>query len=114
MLLEIRRLILFAPNLAALTVFYHDVLGLDVINREKGWVEFDTGGCTLALHAGKSKVGDRPPKIVFYAADVAATRDSLIKRGLANAGTVKSTGVFDMCDCKDPDGNVFQISSRKS
>jgi catechol 2,3-dioxygenase-like lactoylglutathione lyase family enzyme len=112
--LEIRRLILFTPNLPALTVFYQDVLGLDVINREKGWVEFDSGGCRLALHAGKSRIGDRPPKIVFYAADVAATRDSLIKRGLANAGTVKSTGVFDMCDCEDPDGNVFQISSRKS
>jgi catechol-2,3-dioxygenase len=112
--LEIRRLILFTPNLPALTVFYQDVLALDVINRERGWVEFDSGGCTLALHAGKSRVGDRPPKIVFYAADVAATRDALIKRGLANAGTVTSAGVFDMCDCKDPDGNVFQISSRKS
>ena len=111
--LEVRRLILFTANLPGLTVFYQDVLGLDVVNREKDWVEFDSGFCRLALHAGKSKVGARPPKVVFYAADVATMRESLIKRGLANAGTIKSTGVFDMCDCKDPDGNVFQISSRK-
>lgn len=66
----------------------------------------------LALHAGPSKVGSRPPKIVFHAADVAATRAALIRRGLAHAGPVKSAGRFDLCDCKDPDGNPFQVSSR--
>jgi catechol 2,3-dioxygenase-like lactoylglutathione lyase family enzyme len=113
MKLELRRLILFTANVPVLTAFYRDVLGLDVVNRAEGWVEFDSGGCSLALHAGKSVVGNRPPKIAFYAADVGATRASLIKRGLASAGPVKSTGTFDMCDCKDPDGNAFQISSRR-
>jgi len=111
MSLELRRLILFTANLADMTAFYRDVIGLQVVGQEEGWVDFNAGVCRLALHVGKSKVGARPPKIVFHAADVAGARASLIKRGLADAGPVKS-GNFDMCDCKDPDGNRFQISSR--
>jgi len=112
MLLELRRVILFTSNLGELTDFYRDVIGLTVVEREEGWVDFGAGACGLALHAGKAKVGSRPPKIVFYSADVARTRTALLKRGLARAGAVKSSGRFDMCDCKDPDGNPIQISSR--
>ncbi len=112
MSLELRRVILFTANLEAMTAFYRDVLGLPVIAREKGWVEFAAGGCGLALHAGTSAVGKRPPKLAFYAADVAATRKLLVERGLADAGLVKSTGNLALCDGKDPDGNPFQISSR--
>jgi len=110
--LEIRRVILFTANLAGMTAFYRDVVGLEVAGREDGWVDFKAGACSLALHAGSPKIGNRPPKIVFHAADVAAARAALVKRGLAQAGPVKSTASFDMCDCKDPDGNRFQISSR--
>ena len=39
-------------------------------------------------------------------------RALLIQRGLTQAGPVKSAGRFDLCDCRDPDGNPFQISSR--
>ena len=113
MSLELRRVILFTPNLAAMTAFYRDVLGLEISNREEGWADFNAGACALALHAGKSVIGGRPPKIAFDAADVAATRAVLVKRGLVSAGKVISAGSFDMCDCKDPDGNRFQISSRK-
>lgn len=110
---ELRRVILFTHRLAEMTAFYRDVLGLEIVGREDGWVDFAAGACGLALHAGPSKVGARPPKLVFYAADVETARASLVKRGLAQAGPVKSAGHFDMCDCKDPDGNPFQISSRR-
>jgi predicted enzyme related to lactoylglutathione lyase len=112
MSLELRRVILFTSNIAALADFYQTVIGLTVAGREEGWVDFNAGACGLALHAGKPSVGSRPPKIVFQTSDVARTRALLVKRGLAQAGPVKSTGTFDMCDCRDPDGNHFQISSR--
>jgi catechol 2,3-dioxygenase-like lactoylglutathione lyase family enzyme len=111
--LELRRVILFTSRLTELSDFYRHVLGLEVTGREDGWVDFAAGACGLALHAGPSKVGSRPPKLAFYAADVAGARAALLKRGLVEAGPVKSTGRFDMCDCKDPDGNPFQISSRR-
>ena len=110
--LELRRVILFTPNLEGMTVFYRDVLGLAVTRREPGWVELAAGGCALALHNGKSEPGKRPPKLAFFTADVAATRAQLIARGLVGAGPVKSGGDFEMCDCKDPDGNPFQLSGR--
>jgi catechol 2,3-dioxygenase-like lactoylglutathione lyase family enzyme len=112
MTMQLRRVILFTSHLAEMADFYSNVLGLEVIGREDGWVDFAAGACSLALHAGPSKVGNRSPKLAFYAADVAATRATLLKKGLILAGPVKSTGRFDMCDCKDPDGNRFQISSR--
>jgi len=113
MTLELRRVILFTPRLAEMADFYQNVLGLEIRGREDGWVDFAAGACGLALHAGSSKVGNRPPKLAFYAADVSAGGAALLKKGLALAGPVKSTGKFDMCDCKDPDGNPFQISSRR-
>jgi len=112
MTLQLRRVILFTPHLAEMTDFYSNVLGLEVTGREDGWVDFAAGSCRLALHAGASKVGTRAPKLAFYAADVSGARAALVKKGLALAGPVKSAGRFDMCDCKDPDGNRFQISSR--
>ena len=112
MTIQLRRVILFTPHLAQMADFYSNVLGLEVTGRETGWVDFAAGPCSLALHAGPSKVGTRPPKLAFYAADVSGARAALLKKGLALAGPVKSTGSFDMCDCKDPDGNPFQISSR--
>ena len=110
--LVLRRVILFTANLESMTAFYRDVIGLEIVGREDGWVDFSAGACGLALHAGRPKAGARPPKIVFRAADVASARATLIKRGLADAGPVKSTGKFDLCDAKDPDGNPFQLSSR--
>lgn len=112
MALELKRVILFTRNAEAMSRFYGEVLGLALVRSEPGWREFGAGGCIIALHDGDSKVGNRPPKLAFYAADVATTRATLMRRG-AKLGKVISTAQFDLCDGKDPDGNAFQISSRK-
>ena len=110
---DLSRVILFTENMAEMEEFYHIGLGLRVIGRESGWVEYGAGGCNIALHSGRSKPGNRPPKLSFFADDVAAARSYLTKRVSAAFGPVKSTDSFDMCDGKDPDGNPIQISSRK-
>jgi predicted enzyme related to lactoylglutathione lyase len=112
MQLALRRIIIFTADLARLSAFYRDVVGLTVAGTEPGWIDFNAGACNIALHKGTSTVGKRPPKIVFYAADVAAARAALIKRGWKDAGPVKSIGHFDMCDGYDPDGNRIGISGR--
>jgi catechol 2,3-dioxygenase-like lactoylglutathione lyase family enzyme len=105
-----------------MVAFYAGVLGLELISSEDGWREFATGACRIALHKGKSVVGSRPPKLVFYADDVAQAREELVarlsqlgkaSRGRAKLGKVLSTGRFEMCDGKDPDGNSIQISGRE-
>jgi catechol 2,3-dioxygenase-like lactoylglutathione lyase family enzyme len=110
--LELRRIILFTRDMAAMSRFYGEVLGLELANSAAGWKDYQAGGCAIALHEGEAKPGTRAPKLAFFAADVAATRATLVRRG-AKMGKVLSASHHDMCDGKDPDGNAFQISSRK-
>ena len=112
MQLEMRRVILFTPDIDIMAKFYRDVIGLELVGSEEGWREFSAVPCKIALHSGNSSIGSRPPKLVFYASDVAAARTALIKRGAKGIGKVMSAGSFEMCNGKDPDGNPFQISSR--
>ena len=111
MTLSMRRIVLFTSNMPRMMAFYGEVLGLPLLKDEPGWKEFDAGGCVIALHNGSSEVGRRPPKIGFWAADVAAARDALVARG-ARLGKVMSGGGLTRCEGKDPDGNPLQISSR--
>ena len=112
MQLQLKRVILFTGAMDAMTAFYRDVIGLSVVSREIGWVEFDAGACRIALHEGSGVPGKRPPKLVFEAKDVAAARALLMRRGAKIIGEIVSTSSFDMCNGKDPDGNPFQLSSR--
>jgi predicted enzyme related to lactoylglutathione lyase len=114
--LHIRRITLFVSDVPAVAQFYRDVLGLlpkPSPDDEREWQEFYAGpGVSIALHAhGAPPRSKRPPKLVFYAQDVPATRAQLIAQG-AKLGRVVTAGEFCFCDGKDPEGNPFQISSR--
>jgi len=111
MTLSMRRVVLFTKNMQGMTAFYRDVLGLKLRKEEKGWREFDANGCVIALHNGTSSVGRRPPKIGFWAADIAAAREQLTGRG-ARMSKVTVGGGLVRCEGKDPDGNPFSISDR--
>jgi catechol 2,3-dioxygenase-like lactoylglutathione lyase family enzyme len=112
MQLEIRRIILFTSDMAGMARFYREVLGLKPLNDEDDWKEFSAGTCDVALHRGNSAGRGRSPKIAFYAADVAAARAVLVRRGAA-MGKIMSGRNIDFCDGKDLDGNTFTISSRR-
>ena len=103
--MKLARVILFVRNMATMTAFYRDVLGLPVKSEEQGWVEFDG----FALHRGASKPGST--KLAFGSKDVVQTREELIARG-ARMGKLKDYGGLVLCDGKDPEGNLFQISNR--
>jgi catechol 2,3-dioxygenase-like lactoylglutathione lyase family enzyme len=109
--MKLARVILFTPRMDAMSQFYGEVLGLKNVSDEKGWREFAAGGATIALHSGPSSPGRKGPKIVFYAADVAALREKLVARG-ATFGRVRQGGVLCLCDGQDPDGNPIQLSNR--
>jgi predicted enzyme related to lactoylglutathione lyase len=109
--LALKRIVLFTPDMKRLTSFYGGVLGLPLKIDEPNYKEFDAGGCGIAIHNGPSRVGARPPKLSFWAEDIAATRAALIARG-AKLGEVKSGPRLTLCEGKDPDGNPIQLSSR--
>lgn len=109
--MEMARVILFTGQMEAMSRFYGEVLGLKLISSEKGWREYAAGRAAIALHSGPSSPGKKGPKIVFYAKDVAATRETLVARG-AKFGKVHQGDVLCLCDGKDPDGNPIQLSNR--
>jgi len=113
--LEIRRVIVFTTNFAAMRDFYRDVLGLKLAEEEDGWADFDAGPIRLAIHAGRGGGkggGDAGPhKITFFAEDVEVVRAELVARGVA-MGKVSRFDATAFCDGHDPDGNRFQISNR--
>ncbi len=108
--MKMARVILFTGRIDVMSTFYGEVLGLKQVTNEKGWKEFAAGGARIALHSGPSSPGRKGPKIVFYAKDVAALRETLVSRG-ASFGKVRE-GEFCLCDGKDPDGNPIQLSNR--
>jgi catechol 2,3-dioxygenase-like lactoylglutathione lyase family enzyme len=109
--LQLRRIILFANNMNAMTSFYEEKLGLKVIERSDGFVDFDAGGCRIALHrTGTPKPGRT--KICFYAKDVSATRAALMARGVQFARDPGPGPGLKLCDAQDPEGNLIQLSNR--
>jgi catechol 2,3-dioxygenase-like lactoylglutathione lyase family enzyme len=111
MVLALKRIVLFTPNMARLTGFYRDVLGLALKLDEPNYKEFDAGGCNIALHNGAARVGARPPKLSFWTEDIVAARALLVSRG-AKLGEIKAGVGLTRCEGKDPDGNPFQLSTR--
>jgi catechol 2,3-dioxygenase-like lactoylglutathione lyase family enzyme len=109
--MKLARIILFTGQMDAMAKFYGEVLGLKRVTAEKGWQEFDAGSARIALHSGPSSPGVKGPKIVFYANDVAALRETLVARG-ATFGKARQGEMFCLCDGKDPDGNPIQLSDR--
>jgi catechol 2,3-dioxygenase-like lactoylglutathione lyase family enzyme len=110
MKMKAARIIFFTNNMDAMVAFYRDVMGLKTVTDEKGWKEFNAGGFRVALHSGPPSPGKKGPKLVFYAKDVAKTRDALVAKG-AKFGKAGS-GTFALCDGRDPDGNPVQLSNR--
>ena len=120
--MRVGTIIVFTEDVRRLRAFYVEVLGLGVLEDSDGWVRLDAGGCALALHAirgpraGGEGSGPRREegclKVAFHAADVAAERARLLAAG-ARMDEVKTFGEISLCDGLDPDGNVFQISSRR-
>jgi predicted enzyme related to lactoylglutathione lyase len=124
MLAPLHRIIIFVGNVEKCAKFYVDAFGFTALPSQHGakeWMELETGGCRLAFHKAHGPKGPidsptgsamHPHKIVFYAEDVQAARAAVAARG-AVMGKVHKFGELVMCDGKDPEGHVFQISNRK-
>ena len=110
MQIAIKRIILFVEDMAGVTEFYEKKLGLKVALRTADFVDFEAGGCHLALHKGTSQPGRT--KVCFYAADVSKARAELVARGVAMGKDPGPSEGIKLCDGKHPEGNIFQLSSR--
>lgn len=116
---EIMEVILYVEDMNRQVSFYRDKFGFEIRNpaglddySNELWVELDTGGCSLALHAGgKRRFGADAPKFVFRVDDILAARQVLIDQEV-EMGEIRSAapGIW-VCDGVDPEGNKFSIES---
>ena len=122
MVAKLARVIFFTRNMPEMTAFYGDVLGLpsklDPKYPASEWIEFDAGGCRIALHAAGPDASplhrdgrNDPHKIAFFCDDIPAERERLIARGVP-MDKANRFGDLKLCDGADPDGNRFQLSNR--
>lgn len=112
--------IIFVEDVARMQAFYQGTLGLPVITAEPGWVRLDAGGVVLGLHAIKAgpKPSEPPPerldawvKLCFHVDDIDGARAALVAAGV-RMREVHRFGDAAFCDGIDPEGNVFQITTR--
>jgi catechol 2,3-dioxygenase-like lactoylglutathione lyase family enzyme len=111
---RLSEVILYVQDIERMTSFYTDVFGLDIVagDPDHGFVEFDTGSCSLCLHAGgDGDLGREAPKFVFAVEDIEAARSHLEERDV-ELGDVRSPAPgVEVCDGRDPEGNKFSIES---
>jgi catechol 2,3-dioxygenase-like lactoylglutathione lyase family enzyme len=114
---KLATVIIFVRDLDRMRAFYETLLGLVVVEESPGWVRFSTGTSALALHALAHADAPTSPredsyiKVAFHADDVATERARLAAAGVVVRDPV-TFGSITLCDAVDPEGNVFQISSR--
>ena len=121
--MKLHQAMIFVKRMDLMTTFYRDGLGLKVLPKksEEGFVVFDAGGVTLALHAipgpiAKTiEIGDPPVarsdtaiKLLFEVSNVEEARIHLARHG----AIMSEPHGWGGCDGTDPEGNVFMIVGR--
>jgi catechol 2,3-dioxygenase-like lactoylglutathione lyase family enzyme len=118
--MELCQAILFVNDAARMQAFYEQ-LGLKVVDGDatSGFVRLAdaSGGAVLAIHHTKA-VGpggspriDSCTKLCFHVADVAVERAQLVAQGVT-ARELHTYGSVTFCDFIDPEGNIFQLTTR--
>jgi catechol 2,3-dioxygenase-like lactoylglutathione lyase family enzyme len=111
------QIILYVSDMNAEVHFYRDVLGLEIVYPQVAledyssemWVEFDAGGCALALHGG----ADNPPagshEVIFKVEDLEHARQEILTAGIQIAEIRLLEDGAPIAEGVDPDGHRFAI-----
>ncbi|HXS82295.1 MAG TPA: VOC family protein [Methylomirabilota bacterium] len=89
--------------------FYHDTLGFKMAEEREHWIEFDTGGARLTLHAWRDADGlplspDQRVSFALMDDDLDAWADELRGRGVRFATTPTEEEMGRMAEVEDADG----------
>jgi len=99
--------ITFTRQFDAMREFYREQVGLGIRREEPQWVEFDTGGATLALHETRDE-GEQGIALRFEIDDLEARRRALEARGVPPCVPLEVT-LGRLADLRDPEGNLLQL-----
>jgi len=89
--------------------FYHDALGCKIAEEREHWIEFDTGGSRLTLHAWRDADGlplspDQRVSFALMDDDLDKWADELRERGVRFATTPTEEEIGRMAEVEDADG----------
>jgi catechol 2,3-dioxygenase-like lactoylglutathione lyase family enzyme len=107
-------LFLYVTDLAVSRAFYHDKLGLEIVDEDADCVKFDAGTVMLALNRAADygvqlpRPKDNSNDTVFLVEDIEASRAVLERRGIAFLPTswYQPGGIVDFYD---PDGHWLTL-----
>ncbi|WP_426481646.1 VOC family protein [Chryseobacterium sp. R2ACT005] len=117
-------IIMYVKNVQLLTHFYVENFNLKVMEEDPIWVLLDAG----VVHIGLHKIGDQyldqieeghmfdnNTKIVFEIdIDIESARNELVSKNISMREIKTFENYpFRLCDGTDPEGNVFQLKSKK-
>lgn len=117
-------LILYVQNIPLIKKFYTENFNLPVIEEDASWLLLNAGSVQIGFH----KIGDHylekinagyqfdnNTKIVFEIdTDIEQARDEFVSKNILMR-EIKTFENYDywLCDGTDPEGNVFQLKSKK-
>jgi predicted enzyme related to lactoylglutathione lyase len=99
--------IAFTKNVDAMIEFYAEQVGLRVRRRDPEWVEFETGGATLALHEQRDEK-KQGLLLRFALDDLDAQRRALESRGIRMEAEFRLPN-GRVADAWDPEGNLVSF-----
>ncbi|MFN8573160.1 MAG: VOC family protein [Gemmatimonadaceae bacterium] len=114
--------VLFVDDVARMTTFYRDAIGMTILHEEPSHVVLACAGMELVLHALPNAPSAAPSgevvvredsylKLCFPVNDLAQAREKMLILGgalLAPSQEWEYRG-FRACDGHDPEGNVLQL-----
>jgi predicted enzyme related to lactoylglutathione lyase len=120
MTVSLARVILYVHDVERLSAFYREAFAFEVVEVIAGeWTVLKAGPCELALHrvgaayrgAPITGGGNSNAKLVLVVdRPIAEVREALMQRGVPMAAIKSYGNTGPLCDGRDPEGNVFQLS----
>ncbi len=109
--------ILYVTDTEKALPYYRDTLGLKLKSNEDGWVEFDTGAVTVALHHADelpARQLEAAPTLVFGVEKIQEAYEGLKQKGVKfhkePQPVCETPDHIGMCaEFSDPWGNVLSI-----
>lgn len=125
--MKLTQALVFVSDVEKMQAFYEQGFGLKVKDgaAADGFVRLHDpkakGGAVLALHKLRGPASDGTPrtdavtKLCFEAKDAAAVKAAAtrLKKAGAKMRAPKSFDTITFCDGIDPEGNVFQVTTRQ-
>ena len=108
---QLVHVISFVDDLEGAIAFYRDVLGFKLRFSSPGWVEFETGSTSFALHPATPEVPAGTVKLGVRVESLDAFRATLAQQGLAFTREPEVVHGIRLAEFRGPSGAPVSVSA---